>query len=103
MYGDHLSWHACTLQVYKGTLGLRTVAIKVVHSRSEEQQALFVQEIARLRVLRDPNIVMFLGASLQASRTVLVMEYLPGGNLWDALGKDVIEHEGDRQLQWYRG
>ncbi|KAK9836553.1 hypothetical protein WJX74_003018 [Apatococcus lobatus] len=89
--------------VYKGTLGLRTVAIKVVHSTSEEEQARFVQEIARLRVLRDPNIVMFLGASLQASRTVLVMEYLPGGNLWDALGKDVIEHEGDRQLQWYRG
>ena len=68
----------CHIQVYKGTLGLRTVAIKVVHSTSEEEQARFVQEIARLRVLRDPNIVMFLGASLQASRTVLVMEYLPG-------------------------
>ena len=54
------------------------MAIKVVHSTSEEEQARFVQEIARLRVLRDPNIVMFLGASLQASRTVLVMEYLPG-------------------------
>ncbi len=91
------------MQVYKGTLGLRTVAIKVVNSTSEVEQARFVQEIARLRVLRDPNIVMFLGASLQAMHTVLVMEYLPNGNLWDALGRDIISNEGNRQLQWYRG
>ena len=26
-----------------------------------------------------------------------------GGNLWDALSKDAIQHESNRQLQWYRG
>ncbi|KAK9864517.1 hypothetical protein WJX84_000430 [Apatococcus fuscideae] len=84
------------IKVFKGTLGVRTVAIKVIHNNSSKEQARFVREIATLRALHDPNIVMFLGASLQRNKTMLVMEYLPNGNLWDALRADT-----QGKLGWY--
>lgn len=68
-----------TKQVFKGTLGVRTVAIKVIHNNSSREQERFVREIATLRALHDPNIVMFLGACMQRNKTLLVMEYLPNG------------------------
>ncbi|KAK9833197.1 hypothetical protein WJX74_009814 [Apatococcus lobatus] len=82
--------------VFKGTLGVRTVAIKVIHNNSSKEQQRFVREIATLRALHDPNIVMFLGACMQRNKTLLVMEYLPNGNLWDA-----IRGDANRQLGWY--
>ena len=76
------------MQVFKGTLGVRTVAIKVIHNNSAKEQARFVREIATLRVLHDKNVVMFLGACLQRNKTLLVMEYLPNGEL--AVASDVV-------------
>ncbi|KAK9868509.1 hypothetical protein WJX84_010693 [Apatococcus fuscideae] len=49
--------------VYKGKYrGVQDVAVKVVDSPDPKAQARFVIEIATLRALRDPHIVMFLAA-----------------------------------------
>ncbi|KAK9843228.1 hypothetical protein WJX74_008928 [Apatococcus lobatus] len=85
------------LKVYKGNLGgFCPVAVKVVDSRDSRQQKLFVQEIATLRACHSPHIIMFLGASIQENSTVLVMQYMPNGNLWHALANDV-----KKRFSWY--
>ena len=89
------------MQVYKGQLGFRPVAVKVVTSMSKESQRGFVREIALLRACHDPNIVMFLGASIQQDRTLLVMQYMAHGNLWQALlggVKGLLPSD----FRWYR-
>ncbi|KAK9844251.1 hypothetical protein WJX84_000669 [Apatococcus fuscideae] len=75
--------------VFKGTLGgVRAVAVKIIHSRSSQQQKRFVREIAMLRACYDPSIIMFMGASIQPGRTILVMQYMEKGDLWKALQND---------------
>ena len=77
------------MQVYKGKYrGVQDVAVKVVDSPDPKAQARFVIEIATLRALRDPHIVMFLAAGVQEGRTLLLMQFMEHGNLWDALRRD---------------
>ena len=89
------------LQVYKGQLGYRPVAVKVVNSVNQESQRDFVREIALLRACHDPNIVMFLGASIQQGQTLLVMQYMANGNLWKAL-LDGAGGFSPSDFSWYR-
>ena len=86
-------------QVYKGLYrGVQEVAVKVVDSPDPKAQARFVLEIATLRQLRDPNVVMFLAASVQEGQTLLLMQYMQHGNLWNALHTDE-----ESRFSWYRG
>lgn len=67
----------------------------------QESQRDFVREVALLRACYDPNIVMFLGASIQKNQTLLVMQYMAHGNLWKAL----VEGVGGLapyDFRWYR-
>lgn len=76
-------------KVYAGLLNnVREVAIKVVSSQSEKQQIRFVREIMLLKACMDPNIVQFLGACIRKQQTLMVMEYLPMGDLYSCLSKD---------------
>ncbi|KAK9842988.1 hypothetical protein WJX74_005356 [Apatococcus lobatus] len=85
-------------RVYKGNLGgFCPVAVKVVDSQDSRQQKLFVQEVATLRACHSPHIIMFLGANMQEGSTVLVMQYMPNGNLWHAIANDQ-----NREFGWYR-
>ena len=85
------------MQVYKGLLGVQNVAIKVVNNPNPRHQKRFVQEIATLRACHDPHIVMFLGASIQEGQTLLVMQYMERGNLWEALANDTQD-----ELRWHK-
>jgi len=76
--------------VYLGLLhGTTDVAIKVVSSPTPAQQKSFVKEIMILKACRHPNIISFLGASIQAQQTLLTMEFMPGGDLYTQIQKDV--------------
>ena len=87
------------MQVYKGLYrGVREVAVKVVSSPDPVAQARFVQEIATLREMRDPNIILFMGASVQAGKTLLLMQFMQHGNLWEALRRNT-----DGSFGWYQG
>ena len=85
------------MQVYKGMLGFQNVAIKVVINPNPRHQKRFVHEIATLRACHDPHIVMFLGASIQEGQTLLVMQYMERGNLWEALANDTQD-----EFRWHR-
>ena len=77
--------------------GAQQVAIKVVHSHTPKQQARFVREINVLRSCHDPNIVQFLGASVRGQQTLLIMQYMPGGDLFKQIAQD-----SEGQFSWYR-
>ncbi|KAK9832254.1 hypothetical protein WJX74_004295 [Apatococcus lobatus] len=76
--------------------GVRKVAVKIVNSPTQRHRKRFVQEIATLRACYDSNIVSFLGASVQEGNTLLVMEYMVNGNLWDNL-----QHDSCNEFRWY--
>ncbi|KAK9836788.1 hypothetical protein WJX74_008096 [Apatococcus lobatus] len=91
--------HGASGTVYKGLYrGVREVAVKVVSSPDPVAQARFVLEIATLREMRDPNIVLFMGASVQAGSTLLLMQFMQHGNLWEALRRS-----NDGSFGWYQG
>jgi serine/threonine protein kinase len=73
------------------------VAIKVVSSPTAAQQKSFIKEIMLLKACRHPNIIFFLGASIQAQQTLLVMEVMPGGDLFTQIQDDV-----NGRYTWYR-
>lgn len=57
----------------------------------------FKQEIAILKSCHDRNIVQFIGACLQPDCTIMVMEYLEGGDLYHAIAND-----STGRFSWYR-
>ncbi|KAL4443807.1 hypothetical protein ABPG75_011544 [Micractinium tetrahymenae] len=72
-------------RVYKAMrFGVQPVAVKVLAPTSESRHG-EVEEIQReaelLKACKDPNIVAFLGASLSADFTLLVLELCEGGAL----------------------
>lgn len=85
-------------QVYKALRhGVQPVAVKVLSITGEGRQlamADFRREIAILKGCRDVNIVQFVGASLTPDRTMLVTEYLEGGNLANNITAG--------RVSWYR-
>lgn len=64
---------------------VQDVAIKVVRGLDEITQERFLVEIATLRTFRHPNIIMFMGASIQQGKTLLMMQYMQHGDLHQAL------------------
>jgi serine/threonine protein kinase len=84
--------------VFLGSLHRTTdVAIKVVSSPTPAQQKNFIKEILILKACRHPNIISFLGASIQAEQTLLVMEVMPGGDLSTQLQNDTTG-----RYSWYQ-
>ena len=75
---------------------MQQVAIKAVNSNSTEQQHRFLQEIMLLKACLDPNIVQFLGACIRDRQTMMIMEYMGGGDLYRQLAAD-----NSRAYGWY--
>lgn len=85
-------------QVYKANrFGVQPVAVKVLREESGKQIENFKREIELLRGLRDNNIVLFLGACKKEGRLMLVTEFMPQGDLWNALN-----HSHAQKFQWYQ-
>ena len=66
-------------------------------SRATARSDIFKQEIAILKSCHDRNIVQFYGACLQPDCTLMVMEYLEGGDLYHAIANDSIG-----RFSWYK-
>lgn len=99
-------------KVYKALRsGVQVVAAKVFQDRdpsssgsslpssraSTARSDVFKQEIAILKSCHDRNIVQFIGACLQPDCTIMVMEYLEGGDLYHAIAND-----STGRFSWYR-
>ncbi|KAK9811719.1 hypothetical protein WJX72_008958 [[Myrmecia] bisecta] len=85
-------------EVYKGLLnGVDDVAVKVMSSDSLDRQARFLREIAVTANLRNKNVVPFFGACIVDESVALVMDYMPGGDLFKK-----IQNDQTREYGWYK-
>lgn len=78
-------------KVYKATYQYTSVAVKVFTASKENFDSVvvnFAQEIVILNKLNSPHIVHCWGASVEATRFSIVMEYMPNGTLFDYLQKN---------------
>ncbi|KAK9904880.1 hypothetical protein WJX75_004665 [Coccomyxa subellipsoidea] len=82
--------------VYKATWRVQTVAVKMLTHTTEKQMDAFKREAFILEDLKDANIVQFMGACFDEGNTMLVTEFMAGGNLFDAIGND-----RSGKLGWY--
>ncbi|GAB4814550.1 hypothetical protein N2152v2_001596 [Parachlorella kessleri] len=86
------------LLVFKALrIGVQPVAVKVLLASSDLRQmamAEFRKEIAILKACRDVNIVQFVGAHISSDKTMLVTEYMEGGNLSTNIAAG--------RVSWYR-
>lgn len=90
-------------EVYQARDGLtgQIVAVKVIaHHLALDPEMLtrFQREGEALRQLQHPNIVSFIDAFQQGDQYVIVMEYVPGGNLKDLLKSGPLPVERARQI-----
>ena len=86
------------LQVYKAQWRVQIVAVKMLTNTTAKQMEGFKREALILEDLKDTNIVQFMGACFEDSgNSMLVTEFLAGGNLFDAIGND-----RDGKLEWYQ-
>eukprot|EP01135_Chromosphaera_perkinsii_P010534 Nk52_evm44s2152 gene=Nk52_evmTU44s2152 len=73
--------------VYKGLFRGTTVAVKKLIKQQLEGEIMkeFEREITILCTLRHPNIVLFMGVSLEPPNCAIITEFLPRGNLHQVL------------------
>ncbi|KAK9815543.1 hypothetical protein WJX72_005453 [[Myrmecia] bisecta] len=76
-------------EVYRGIWKHTDVAVKRLLDQdlSEKALAAFRQEISITKLLKHPNIVLFMGACTIAPNLCIVTEYLPRGSLFKVLHK----------------
>ncbi|KAL3143559.1 hypothetical protein ABBQ38_002357 [Trebouxia sp. C0009 RCD-2024] len=97
--GDWLLGTGASGKVFKGIKnGVQDVAVKVLINSDAIQVRMFQEEIRLLRsVSFDRNIVQFCGACLQPSDTMMILEYMAGGDLMRAINNDRTN-----ELRWSR-
>jgi len=84
--GEQIGKGSCGT-VYHGLLYGSDVAIKVFTEQEYSKELLqsFQEEVAIMRKLRHPNILLFMGAVASSGRLCIVSEFLPRGSLFRLL------------------
>eukprot|EP00002_Diphylleia_rotans_P031212 TRINITY_DN6476_c0_g1_i10.p1 TRINITY_DN6476_c0_g1~~TRINITY_DN6476_c0_g1_i10.p1 ORF type:complete len:2413 (+),score=464.51 TRINITY_DN6476_c0_g1_i10:263-7501(+) len=77
------SFGSSILGNYKG----KEVAVKKLHKQfvTEKGKIEFIAEVMMVRMLDHPNVVSFIGASIQEDGFYMLMEYMNRGNLHEAI------------------
>ncbi|KAK8940589.1 Serine/threonine-protein kinase CTR1 [Platanthera zijinensis] len=87
--------------VYRGLWNGSDVAIKV-YARMDYRESILLdykKEIAIMKKLRHPNVLLFMGAACSSERLAIVTEYLPRGSLFKALHKNNQALDMKRRLR----
>jgi serine/threonine protein kinase len=83
---DKLIGHGSFGEVWSGGWRGTKVAIKKFQTHIEQYEVqAFLRELALMERVRGPNVVLFMGACLEAGKFSIVMEFCGKGNLFDAL------------------
>lgn len=87
----HKVGSGCTAEVYLGTYGESTVAIKQIHWKAEKPDAkrkaqrAFNRELDIIQHINHENVVHFYGICVQEHRFMVVTEFCSGGCLFELL------------------
>ncbi|KAA8492913.1 Serine/threonine-protein kinase EDR1 [Porphyridium purpureum] len=85
-------------EVYKAKYRNEMVAVKTLQKVDDDDQqaviAEFMVEMKLMSKLKHPNIVPFLGASVQQPNLAIVLEFMPGGSLYRAIHRRRRNHLG---------
>lgn len=75
--------------LFKGVFRSQDVAIKVLRTEccNGDRQREFTQEVYILRKVRHKNVVQFIGACTRPPILCIVIEFMPGGSVYDFLHK----------------
>ncbi|KIH54013.1 protein tyrosine kinase [Ancylostoma duodenale] len=74
-------------EVHRCLLESRQVAVKRLHSTSQEEENAFLREIRVLGNLKHPNVVEVIGVSTIDKPMICIMEYMAGGDLKSYMSK----------------
>ncbi|KAK9836640.1 hypothetical protein WJX74_005022 [Apatococcus lobatus] len=78
---------------------VQIVAVKQLREGGDERAKLdFLREVAIMKKLRAENIVRFLGVCVKESKTMLVTEFMAGGDLFNRLS----EADKGGELSWHQ-
>ncbi|KAH7433010.1 hypothetical protein KP509_07G050200 [Ceratopteris richardii] len=103
-----IAWSDLTIreQVGEGSCGIvyhgiwfgSDVAVKVFINQEYSQELIedFRKEVAIMRRLRHPNVLLFMGAVYSPHRLSIITEFLPRGSLFRLL------HKSSQRLEWKR-
>jgi tRNA A-37 threonylcarbamoyl transferase component Bud32 len=78
-------------EVFQGVWHGKKVAVKkltVKNSKFIDNLNKFINEINIISSLRHPNIVLYMGASIERDNYYMITEYLPKGSLFDYIHRD---------------
>jgi len=81
--------------VFLGALVNTPVAIRVVETPGPQDLERFHKELEILRACHHPNVISFLGSHMQPEKTLLLMEYCSGGDLFST-----IRNDKSKQFRW---
>nr|CAB3488221.1 unnamed protein product [Digitaria exilis] len=84
-----LFWYGVSRRLARFYWGLQDVAVKVLTDQDvgEAQLKEFLREIAIMKRVRHPNVVLFMGAVTKCPHLSIVTEYLPRGSLFRLISK----------------
>lgn len=100
--GEQIGQGSCGT-VYHGLWYGSDVAIKVFSKQEYSEDVIFAfrEEVALMKRLRHPNILLFMGAVSSPERLCIVTEFLPRGSLFRLLQKSTSQKSTTR-LDWRR-
>ncbi|XP_063937879.1 serine/threonine-protein kinase oca2 isoform X2 [Daucus carota subsp. sativus] len=100
--GEQIGQGSCGT-VYHGLWYGSDVAIKVFSKQEYSDDVIFAfrEEVALMKRLRHPNILLFMGAVSSPERLCIVTEFLPRGSLFRLLQKGTSQKSASR-LDWRR-
>jgi len=89
--------------VFRGIWRETTVAIKRIQNMTPKAEKDFAQEASVMKNLRPhPHVVLFMGICVHQNQTMIVTEYMPGGNLRSLIESDAFI-EKNLMYQFLRG
>jgi LIM domain kinase 1 len=87
--------------VYKGEYQGGLVAVKAMAIVDDDVRELITREVSLLKEVSHESIVKFIGISKKdAQELLLVMEFVPGGELYDLLTDASVDVTWDMKLSW---
>jgi len=80
--------------------GVEQVVLKTINTNRSDVKAIADLEVKLLKTLKHPNIISYLNSGDYPGFVHIILEYCPGGNLWECVKKQQGVDYSDKAV-WY--